>query len=164
MESNSQRIAVLEGELSRLLGWINTAETKISLVLAISTAMLGALAVLSPVCSGWTVSTAILASFATLCLVLSIVFLAVSSFPRTDGPGGSLIYFGGISSLDLSAYITSMSNLTEDQYINDLICQCHRNAQIAERKFTWVKRAIVCLFLSSGPWALSLYLLYSAKA
>ena len=164
MESNSQRIAILEGELTRLLDWIKTAETKISLVLAISTAMLGVLAVLNPVCSTWTVFPAILASFATLCLVLSIVFLAVSSFPRTDGPDGSLIYFGGISALNLSSYITSMSNLTEDQYTNDLICQCHRNAQIAERKFTWVKRAIGCLFLSLGPWALSIYLLYSAKA
>lgn len=164
MESNSQRIAVLEGELSRLLGWINTAETKISLVLAVSTAMLGALAVLSPVCSGWTIFPAILASVATLCLVLSIISSAVSSFPRTDGPDGSLIYFGGITSLDLPTYITSISNLTEDQYINDLTCQCHRNAQIAERKFTWVKRAIICLFLSLVPWALSLFLLYSAKA
>lgn len=163
MESNSQTITILESELSRLIGWIQTAETKISLVLAISTAMLGALAVLSPVCSGWTVLPAILASFATLCLVLSLAFSAVSSFPRTDGPDGSLIYFGGISSLDLSTYSSSMISLTEDQYINDLTCQCHRNAQIAERKFTWVKRAIICLFLSSGPWALSLFLLYSAK-
>lgn len=87
METNQQTIAVLESELSRLLGWIQAAETKISLVLALSTAMLGVLAVLSPVCSGWTLVPAIFASIATLLLVLSLIFSAVSSFPRTDGPG-----------------------------------------------------------------------------
>ena len=163
MESKTQTIVILESELSRLLTWVQAAESRMALVLPLSTAMLGALSILSPSCSNWDISSALWASIATFFLILSIVFSAVSSFPRTDGPKGSIIYFGGISSMELSQYCLSVKNLTEDQYIDDLTNQCHRNAQIAERKFTWIQRAIACLFIASGPWAVSLFLFYSVR-
>jgi hypothetical protein len=53
-------------------------------------------------------------------------------------------------------------DLTIDAYLEDLTVQCHRNAEIATRKFVWIQRALLCLYLSVVPWALALWLLYKA--
>ena len=125
--------------------------------------MLGALAVLAPRISSWPVFSAIASSYAVIFLVLSIIFAAIASFPRTTGPKASLIYFGGIAALDLEQFSSATNSLTRDDYISDLIKQCHRNAQIAQRKYAWVQRSMACLFISSCPWAISLFELYSNK-
>lgn len=161
--ASEKKIDFLEKELSRLLSWVQSAETRMSWALPLSTAMFGALAILAPTFTKWTILPAIASSFAIVFLMLSIVFSALSSFPRTTGPRGSLIYFGGIVSKDLEQYKKAIADLTENEYIEDLIRQCHRNAQVAERKFVWMQRSLICLFISAGPWILSVYLLYSAR-
>lgn len=157
-------IDILEKKLNRLLLWIQSVETRMSWVLPLSTAMLGALAVLAPTYTKWAILPAIMSAFAVLFLALSITFSALSSFPRTTGPKGSLIYFGGIVSRELEQYSKAINDLTKEEYIKDLTWQCHRNAQVAERKFTWIQRALGCLFLSAAPWAISIYLLYSIRS
>lgn len=152
-----------ETELDRLLGWVRAAETRLALVLPLSTAMLGALAVLAPPMSKWTVLGGIAGAFATVLLFLSIVFAACASFPRTSGPKGSLVYFGGIVSRDLSQYREAVSSATPQTYLDDLLTQCHRNAQIAERKYAWVQRSMACLLISALPWSFSLFILYSGR-
>lgn len=158
-----QKIEFLEKELDRLLSWVQSVESRMSWVLPLSTAMLGALAVLAPTYAKWTILPAITSAFAVLFLVLSIAFSALSSFPRTSGPKGSLIYFGGIVSKDLDQYSKAISDLSKKEYFEDLVRQCHRNAQVAERKFTWIQRALGCLFIAAAPWVVSVYLLYSVK-
>lgn len=158
-----QQIDLLEKELSRLLSWVQSVETRMSWVLPLSTAMLGALAVLAPTFSKWAIFPAIMTAFAVLFLVLSVVFSALSSFPRTTGPKGSLIYFGGIVSKELEQYDKDIKGLSKEDYIDDLIRQCHRNAQVAERKYAWIQRALGCLFIASAPWVISVYFLYSLK-
>ena len=161
MDNQLDIIEVLESELARLLEWVRAAESRLALILPLSTAMLGTLAVLAPKLSNWPVFSAIVSSFAVFFLVLSIIFAAIASFPRTTGPKGSLIYFGGIASLDLEQFSSATDSLTKYEYIRDLIKQCHRNAQIAQRKYAWVQRSMACLFISSGPWAISLFELYT---
>lgn len=53
-----------ETELDRLLGWVRAAESRLALILPLSTAMLGTLAVLLPSASKWTVAGGIAASCA----------------------------------------------------------------------------------------------------
>lgn len=154
-------VARQELVLSRLLEWIKAADSRLRLVLPLSTTMLGTLAVLIPPLSGWTVLGGIAASGATFFLALSIAFAAFSSFPRTNGPLGSLIYFGGIVSKDLGQYEAAVKSQTPDEYLEDLVRQSHRNAQIADRKFTWLQRSIGCMFAASVPWALAIFILYS---
>ncbi len=156
-------ITLAEAELDRLLGWVRAAESRLALVLPLSTAMLGALAVLAPSVSKWVVLGGIMAAFAAVLLFLSILFAACASFPRTSGPKGSLVYFGGIVSRDLSQYKEAVSSVTPQAYLDDLLTQCHRNAQIAERKYAWVQRSMACLLLSALPWGLSLFILYSGR-
>jgi hypothetical protein len=157
------RITWAESTLSRLLGWIGAAESRLNLVLPLSTAMLGVLAVLAPTFSQWTVFSAIAASFAALLLVLSLVFAACVSFPRTSGPKGSLIYFDGITGKEVEQYDAEFKSLVAEEYLEDLIRQCHRNAQIAKRKFAWAQRSMACLLLGSLPWVVAIHALYSSK-
>ncbi len=154
------KVDYLEKELARLLSWVQSVDTRISLFLPLSTAMLGFLAILAPDIDKWSILSAITTTLAAIFLVLSIACLAFATFPRTDGPKGSMIYFSGINDRELEQYKSSVCNLDEASYINDLIEQCHINAQIANKKFSWVKRSLYSLFMSSAPWFISVYLLY----
>lgn len=154
-------ISRAEASLSRILDWIRAADSRLRFVLPLTTAMLGALAVLAPPVSDWTMLGGISASFALFFLVLSIIFSACSSFPRTSGPLGSMIYFGGICSRDLQQYESAFRSMTNEEYLCDLIRQCHRNAQISDRKYAWLQRAIGCLFISAIPWVVAIFELYS---
>jgi hypothetical protein len=127
--------------------------------------MLGALAVLAPPVNKWTVAGGIAAAFAAFLLLLSIAFAACAAFPRTStsDPKGSFIYFGGIVSRDLYQFREAFKSATPEVYLDDLLNQCHRNAQIADRKYAWVQRSIACLLLSAPPWGLSLFILYLGR-
>ena len=156
-----EKIERAEKALERLLTWINAADSRVRLVLPLSTAMLGALAVLAPAQDKWTVCAGILTSISGILLFLSIVFTACASFPRTTGPLGSTIYFGGIVSRELEQYKMVIGEQSDDQYLDDLLCQCHRNAQVAERKFNWVQKAMMSLFLATLPWLLAIATMYA---
>lgn len=150
----------LEKELFRLIEWIKAADARISLILPLATAMLGALAALAPEFDNWTVFGGINFAFASFFLLLSVMFVAFASFPRTNGPKDSLIFFSGINGKSLEGYKDAVNNLSEEGYIEDLVNQCHVNAKIAEAKFHWVKISIFFLLLSSIPWVLSIFSFY----
>jgi len=150
-----------EAELSRILEWIRSADSRLRFVLPLSIAMLGVISALIPSPSSWTLLGGISASFAVFFLGLSVVFCAFSSFPRTSGPLGSLVYFGGITTRDLAQFDRDFRDMTNEQYLTDLLNQIHRNSQIAQAKFTWLQRSIACLFFSLVPWIVGLYEFYS---
>ena len=161
--NETERIGFLEKNLARQIAWINAADSKISFVFAIDTVMIGLLAAVSPkAAGGWTVAPAIFAAFATVFGLASLIFLSLASFPRTKGPRSSLIFFGGIAQRDADQFRKAASEMSAEAHFNDLCAQCHRNAEIAERKFAWVQRALLALYLSVAPWFVALYLLYNA--
>lgn len=153
----------LEKELSRLLHWIQAADTRLAFILPLTTAMLGALALLAPKPEAWSSLAVVMFSFSVLFLVLSVIFSACASFPRTNGPKGSLLYFSGIESRELNQFSIAAKEMTDTQYIDDLISQCHINAQICEKKFSHIRHALACLFISSIPWSASIFILYGNK-
>lgn len=161
---NADKIDFLEKEIDRLLGWIQSVESRMTLILPLSTAMLSVLAILAPRFSEWSVGAGIFSAFAVSFLASSIACAAVASFPRTSGPKGSLVYFGGIATKEREQYKNAISTLDEDDYIADLAAQCHVNAQIAAKKYSWIQRSLASLFLSSLPWVISVYLLYLEKS
>lgn len=161
--SDIDRVNILEATLARQLGWIAAADTKVSFVFAIDTAMLGVLAAVSPRAgSAWSVAPAICAAFAVVFGLATLLLLCFASFPRTKGPTNSLIYFGGIAQRDADQFRDAVSRLSLESYTTDLAAQCHRNAEIASRKFIWVQRAVVSLYLSVLPWGGAILLLYNA--
>jgi hypothetical protein len=157
------KLKFLESNLDRQLVWIQAADSRIFLVLPISTAMLGLLAALLPELASLNTIQAIFVSFAAFFLILSIVFAACASFPRTEGPKGSVVYFSGINDKELDQFRTAIDALDEESLISDVTAQVHVNAQIASKKFSWVRKSVGCLFASLLPWATALLMIYTAN-
>lgn len=157
---NEQRIEFLETELARLLNWIQSSENRLSLIIPLTTAMLSGLFILAPSYDSWTILQGVLIVLSALLLLITIVCAVISSFPRTDGPKGSLIYFGGISALERQQYLNAISKLTIDDFIKDLSAQCYVNALIASKKFAWVQRSLGFMFAATIPWLIAITDLY----
>lgn len=162
--SDIDQISFLENNLARQLMWIGAAESKVSFVFAVNTAMLGVLAAVSPKSAcNWEVATVIITALAAIFCLASLLSLSFASFPNTTGPKGSLIYFGGVTQRDSQQYHEAVSGMSAEAYIEDLSAQCHRNAEIAGLKYTWVRRSLILLYLAVIPWGLSIYLLYAGS-
>lgn len=157
------KIDYLEKELARLLDWIKSADTRISLILPLTTAMLGTIAALTPAYSKWTWCIGLSVSVSVVLLVCSLVSISMALFPRTNGPVNSMIFFGGIQTRTLEEFRGEVSNFDEDEYKNDLINQCYINSKIASSKFKWVKKSLIFLMLSSLPWFYTVYVLFGIK-
>ena len=161
--SEEQQIKILETNLSRLLQWIAAAEARVSVVLGIATAMLGSMAIFAPAAKTWPIGIWVMVCLTLFFIGGSLVCLSKASFPRTNGPKGSLLYFEGIKARDLYEYRLAMKSLTLSMYIDDLTDQCHVNAQIASLKYSWLKNSQIYLFASIIPWTSTLFCLYQAK-
>ena len=153
----------LERMLSRNLGWVSSADSKVAPILAMSTAMLGTLAAFFATKTNLGGIQLVLLAVSTLLLLASIVFLGTAVFPRTRGPADSVVFFGAIAGLPKDRYIRKLASLTEEEFHRDLAVQCHRNAQIAAAKYKAVRRAMACLLAGILPWLLTLWQLWSYK-
>lgn len=161
MESK-ERITVLEANLSRQLQWISWSDTKSAFIFSVTAAMVGLLAAVSPTDIGlWSTSQAVSASFTIAAAAAAFIFLSLATFPRTDGPKGSLVYCGGVAHRELAQFGDEILATSAEAYARDLAAQCHRNAVIACEKFKWIQRAMISLYLAVGPWAIAVWLLYS---
>jgi hypothetical protein len=161
----NELIAVLEKSLNRQLDWVKSADTKAAFSFAMNTAMLGVLAAMAPKhAASWTTLQAVFASFAAFFGFISLASLSVAAYPRTQGPKQSLIFSAGIAQRSTDQFKQAMVVLDEDAYITDLAEQCHRNAEIAITKFSWVQRAVFCMYVAVVPWAVALWLLYNSVA
>ena len=163
--NENERVTFLETTLTRQLHWIDVADSKVTFGFAVNTTMLGVLAVMAPASpADWSTAAAIVASFAFTLEVAALLFLSFASFPRTHGPKGSLLFFGGITQRSPDQYKEAVQSLSVEAYITDLTAQCHRNAEIAAQKFAWVQRALICVYLSVLPWGLSIWFLYGTSS
>jgi hypothetical protein len=155
-----QKINLMEQSLARLLQMEANADSKLSINVAIDTTMLAIAAALTQrVASapGWVFALAAVAGFF---LLLSLLCLSFCALPRTSKTTSSVVFFGSIARNTLGAYDGMVKSLTEEQYLDDLIMQCHRNAQIASTKYTWIQRAQAAWFASIVPWLLTVYGIY----
>jgi hypothetical protein len=159
MESEPNR-EVLEKTLERMLYWIAAADNKIAPVLAIDTAMLGIVAAIAPKPGAWNPAAVITTALSLLLLFSSLGLLFYASFPRTHGPKGSLVFFGGITERERSAFVAEITSLNLSNYCEDLAVQCYRNAEIAGLKYRYVRLAMTSLLAAILPWMLAVYILY----
>ncbi len=158
--TEEDKVKFLESNLERQLHWIAHAESKSSVILSGDTAMLGVLAAISPtLVSEWSAVSAFFTIVTSLLIISSLICLFRAAFPQTDGPPSSLVFFGCISQLSTDQYWKAISTLTSERYANDLALQCHRNAQIAQSKFSLVQKALGRLYLAVPPWIAAVYLL-----
>jgi len=152
--------AILEASLARNLAWIGAADAKTAVIFGLDTAMIGLIAAAAPPYGKWTALGVGFTGAAAALLIASLASLCAAVFPRTKGPSGSLIFFGGITDRSVAKYREDMSRLDEEAYIEDLIQQTYVNASIAGTKYRWVKWASTLLYLSIVPWLPALYILF----
>jgi hypothetical protein len=151
---------VLEKNLARNLAWISAADARVAPLFAINTAMLGVVAALLPRPAMWEKLPLVVAVLAVICLGASLVCIFLTTIPRTTGPKGSLLFFGGITQKDAEQYHQAMKEQKDDDYLKDLAHQVHRNAEIATDKFKWIGRAMRWTLIGSLPWLATTFLLY----
>ena len=155
-------IRFLETNLGRQLSWISAADARSAIAFAMNTGMLGGLAAVSPKqATAWDCTPAIFASFAAAFAITSLVCITAATFPRVEGPRGSLVFFRGIAQRTSEQFKEAINALSDESYIDDLANQCHQNADIARRKFSWVQRSFVFLYLAVPMWASAIFLLYN---
>ncbi|WP_243368952.1 Pycsar system effector family protein [Microvirga solisilvae] len=147
-----------EKNLQRLLEWVGRHDARSATVFGVVAAMIGAAAALLPPPSDWVwqLWASAIATAGGFSFVLVKLFQA--QFPRLSSPNKSLIYFGTISRLTLKDYHNQFLQMSEEDYLRDLIAQCHINSAILETKFNCLKAALMCLLLTLAPWTTTIYL------
>ncbi|HRQ73791.1 MAG TPA: DUF5706 domain-containing protein [Phycisphaerales bacterium] len=152
------RAQLQERVLDRQLEWIRGADTKVTIVIGFDTALLGSLALLAAPSEnlGW---RHVVLGACALTALLSLILCVVATFPRTKGPPGSLIYFGGIAKHSPDSYHEAVVGRNEAEYLRDLNSQCHRNAVIAKHKYSALRHAMGWLMAGIVSWLLTLYFL-----
>ena len=163
MNDQNELLELFDRILTRNLAWISSADSKIAPILAINTAMLAVIVALIPVSTGWSIATAIFSAITVILLFGSIICLVSASFPRLKGPKGSYLFFGGIAEHDPESYVNTLMNGITDDLLKDYARQCHRNGQIAQSKFYFIKWAMILLYSSVLPFLIDVLLLYNLK-
>ena len=156
--SEQGQLEVAEKRLDRLLDWVGRSDTKFSVVLGVDAGMLGFLATSAPP-GAESVTLTVVAALAAALLVASLVFIYRGTYPRTKGPGGSLVHFGSVAGEDLEEFKARFRACDARGHLDDVLGQVHRNAEILDHKFAELRRAYRCLLAAVIPWAIALYLL-----
>lgn len=152
--TDKERLEVAQWVLERNLDWIAAAEVKVGVIVAIDTAMLGALgaafsAADTAARTPWAWFFTCAAVFA---LAVGLFCAAMAVLPRVSGPAKSLLFFGRIGPCADAEYADNFRKATDAELLDDWMAQIHRNAQIACDKFGWVRKAMWWSFLSVVPW------------
>lgn len=156
--SDKERLEVAQWVLERNLNWISAAEVKVGVIVAIDTAMLGALgATFSATEKAMRTPWAwVFISAATIALGVGMLCAAMAVLPRVTGPAKSLLFFGRIGPCAYAEYADRFKKATDAELLDDWTAQIHRNAQIACDKFGWVRKGMLWSFISVLPWFFAL--------
>jgi hypothetical protein len=158
MTDDKQRIDAAKWLFERTLGWIATADVKVGVAVAIDVAMVGGLAAAvgasdSHARTAW----AYLAiTAATSGIALALFCAAMAAIPRMPGPVSSMIFFARISERSEADFSNEFSKLSGADFLKDLTCQIHRNAQIATAKHQWIRKGLLWSFAAAIPWIASI--------
>jgi hypothetical protein len=158
-----RRTQILESDLARNIAWIAAADAKTGFLLTVATAMLGLEASVAPAHGHWTAAGVFFGSASAALLLASLACAAAAIFPRTKGPRRSLIFFGDVADLNLESFRSRIASRSDEDYIDDLVEQCHINAVIAGKKYTWVGRSGRLLFIAVVPWLVATFILFSDR-
>ena len=154
---NSER-ELSQQNLTWMLEWVGRFDNKASIILGLDLGMLSLLVTRAPTFDKWTSWMWGSCALSLIALGLSFVSIYFSNFPRTGGPENSLYYFGTIADIEINQFCNQFSSKSEEEHIEDLLRQTHRNAEILNIKFEYLKSAYILLVFGIVPWAISLFL------
>lgn len=145
--------------LDRQLGWIAAAEGKAGFVVAIDTAMIAGLAAAYD-------NAKVVQWFGATVTVATVLLGAVSIFcaamvvrSRINGPVHSLVFFGPIAKMSADQYCSALKAATDEQLLDDVSRQIHRNAEIASIKHDWSRRSILAAMAAGIAWIAAISIL-----
>jgi len=151
------KIQQADASLQRKLNWIARHDTRIAFVAGISIAMLGVLARASGSITKWDYNLYLIFGLAAILQFASLILIYYSQYPKTESRNSSLAFFGTIALLKLDEFQKRFKERTDDEYLNDLLCQIHINAEILSKKFHYLKSSLLLVAASIIPWLMALY-------
>lgn len=156
------RLATAQWILERNLAWIAAADAKVAIIVTINTAMLGGLAGTFGWSDAHRTCWAYAAGIVALLLSGAGVFCAaMAMFPRTDGPKQSLLFSVPVAGMALADYQDALKGKDDEHLLDDWAGQIHRNAEIAKKKFGWVRLAMIWSFLGVPAWTAAIGVMLS---
>lgn len=154
IESKIQRA---ETNLQRKLDWIGRHDSRTTFVTGIIIAMLGVLTSASLKVELWTWFICSSFGVTAILLFISLFFIYKSQYPKTKSQNTSLIYFGTVAEMKFDDFKRRALSTTDQDYLEDVLCQIHINAQILQSKFSALKTSLILLAIAIIPWLLSIY-------
>ena len=147
-------------------GWIENADSKVSVSCGIFTGVFGVVTFLSARISGKVINNGHWPCVYRICFIGSLILLGVSilayifAINPNLGSGGEkdkarknqkkyLIYYGDIASIkDPKDYKEQISNATDGDFLDELLDEIHYNSCICRRKMIYFKRSLWLSFAS----------------
>ncbi len=154
-EAEAQRISKAtvraEAVLAGLLEWVGKTDSRTAFLFTVNTA-LGGFALGSLANSGWSLFDAIV--FVSYFIMFGIVSfnLVMVQYPNVTSPNRSMLFFGTIAGNPSDDFIDRFSSMKDDEYLRDVLHQCHVNSLIVQKKFKRLQRATLLLIISSFVW------------
>lgn len=140
------------------LDWISRYDTRIALLAGIQIAMLGLLAKSGAAIISWGWISGFTFGTAFLAISYGLILVYLSQYPKTESQNSSLIYFGTIAPLKINNYKEKFLEVSENEYLDDLLSQVYINSIILSKKFDNLKSSLRLLAISIPPWLYAVYL------
>jgi hypothetical protein len=151
------KISQAETNLQRKLEWVGRHDSKIVFVTGVLIAMLGLLASACSKIDKWNGGLYLVFGISGLLLFVSLFFVYKSQYPKTFSSNASLNYFGTIADLKFDEFKRKTKQATDEEYLDDLLCQIHTNSQVLKLKFRFLKISLILMGASVIPWLICLY-------
>lgn len=151
-----KKINQTETNLQRKLDWVGRHDSRTTFVAGIFIAMMGVLASSSSKVDNWTIFTYVVFGLSGLLLAIGLFFIYKCQYPLTESSNNSLNYFGTIAEMKFDEFKKKSLSSSDEEYLEDLLYQVHRNSVILQLKFNYLKLALIILSISILPWLLSI--------
>jgi len=152
------KIERAENNLQRNLDWVGRHDTRIAFATGISLAMLGILTNASASIVTWTWNIYAVFGLTAFLLFISLTLVYFSQYPKTESRNASLIFFDTVSALKCDDFKKKFKEMSDEDYLEDLLSQVHINAEILSKKFNYLKVSLRLLAVATFPWLFAIYL------
>lgn len=141
-----------EKSLSQMIDWIGRHDSRSAGLMGITVAMMGALSAATPAVKQWNGLFMFALGLAAAGFGMVLYQLMRGAIPRMRASKPSLSFFGSVAAMPQDEFRERFVNMTEEEYIDDILNQCYVNARILRSKFRCLKRGLIALLITALPW------------
>lgn len=146
-------LEVLERQFDRIQFLFTRVDSKVNAVFAIASGQI-ALASVGVADGNWKhLSLLAPAILFLVTMSMTMINLYRCTFPEVKHGGGeSLVYFAQIAKMSRDAYVRDAVRCSIEEWKTDVAIQTWKTADIARRKFKYLKQATILSLASLVPW------------